>query len=114
MICKNCLEQADDCICEVIEKANSDCLKSHVEHCVLVLDEESGHEAIYIGGELIEHCFTIHCCDIATACAGKTVQISHVVVEMPANMPFPQQFEKLMPWMTLIETPEQPPDSPVE
>ena len=74
-------------------------MSEQIEHCVLVLDEESGHEAICIGGELADSCFTIHCCDIAKACEGKTVQISHVLVEMPANMQFPQQFEKLMPWV---------------
>lgn len=74
-------------------------MTEQTEHCVLVLDEESGHEAIYIGAELVHSCDTLYSGDIALYLEGKTVQVSQVVVQMPENMHWPKQFERLMPWV---------------
>ena len=68
-------------------------------HVVAVIDDRTGHEAIYVGGDLFDQGSTIYACDIAMAAKGKVIQFSQIRVEMPASQIwFPQQLEQCMLW----------------
>ena len=66
-------------------------------HVIGVLDESTGYEALYVGGELKQADFTLHLCDVARVSEGKVINFTFLVVEMPDGMEFPKQFEFLMP-----------------
>lgn len=73
-------------------------------HIVVVTDEESGHQALYVGGELIEQDTTIYACDITRAADGKTVRFSHIVVNMPEDaIGYPSVFDECMLWNPVME-----------
>ena len=65
-------------------------------HVIGVLNESSGFEALYVGGDLKDTDFTLHLCDVARVAEGKTIVFTFLVVEMPDGMEFPKQFEYLM------------------
>lgn len=68
-------------------------------HVVAVIDEESGHEALYVDGDLRDQDLTIYACDIARAAEGKVIQFSQIRVNLPEDqVGFPQEFEKCMLW----------------
>lgn len=74
--------------------------QAHPKHVVLVMDEESGHEAIYVGGDLFNQDTTIYAGDIAEACGDDTVNISRIIVRLPDNsVGYPEQLENLMPFL---------------
>lgn len=71
-------------------------------HVVLVIDEESGHEAIYVGGDLSFQDTTIYACDIAEACGNQIVTVSLIAVRLPDNsIGYPDHFEKLIPFLVV-------------
>lgn len=71
---------------------------------VIVVTDVSGHQALYVGGELKESDETIYACDIAAATEGMTIQFSHLTVEMPeSEVSFPDTFEKCMLWNPVAE-----------
>lgn len=68
-------------------------------HVVVVTDEESGHQGLYVGGDLADQEDTLYACDIAAAIGDKVVQFSHVVVNMPEKVvEFPKTFDECMLW----------------
>jgi len=69
-------------------------------HVVAVIDEETGHEALYVGGELFLADATIYCCDVARAAAGKVIQFTQIQVSIPEDEHqfFPQQLDRCMLW----------------
>lgn len=79
----------------------------HITHVIAVIDEESGHEALYVDGELFEQDSTIYACDIAKAAKGKVIQFSQVRLNLPeSEVGFPSQFEKCMLWNPVSTVPE--------
>ena len=70
---------------------------------VCVIDQESGHEAVYVGGELKDQDTTIYGHDIARVASGLTVQLSHVTVDLPEEMQYPQKFEELVRYILVDE-----------
>lgn len=68
-------------------------------HVIGVLDESSGHEALYVGGDLKETDFTLHLCDVGRVAEGKAINFTFIVVEMLDGMEFPKQFEHLMQYI---------------
>ncbi len=65
-------------------------------HVIGVLNEPTGFEALYVGGDLKKTDFTLHLCDVARVAEGKVIVFTFLVVEMPEGMEFPEQFEYLM------------------
>lgn len=73
-------------------------------HVILVLDDGSGHEAIYVGGELVYQGDTIYSGDIAKAVEGKTISLSQVVVDMPADVhEYPEHFDECISWVPVSD-----------
>lgn len=68
-------------------------------HVIGVLDESSGYEALYVGGDLKETDLTLHLCDVGRVAKGKVINFTFIVVEMPDGMDFPKQFEYLMQYI---------------
>lgn len=75
-------------------------------HVVCVTDEETGHEAVYVGGELREQDATIYGCDIARVTSGMTIQLSHVSLRLPEHQEYPSRFEDCLQFVT-DELPEE-------
>lgn len=75
------------------------------KHLIVVRDDNSGREAIYLDGELVFECADVYACDIAEQCQGIAINFSHVVVHKPDieaypyTEEFPQQFDKCMLWV---------------
>jgi hypothetical protein len=68
-------------------------------HVIIVTDADSGHEALYVGGDLKEQDVTIYGCEIARHVQGLTIQFSHVSVRMPVDVhSYPEKFEQCMLW----------------
>lgn len=65
-------------------------------HVIGVLNEPSGFEALYVGGDLKDTDFTLHLCDVARVAEGQAIVFTFLVVEMPDNMEFPKKFEDVM------------------
>ena len=65
----------------------------------VVTDEQSGHQGLYIDGRLVDQDSTIYPCDIARACEGSLIALSHIVVSMPENADrFPEGFAECANW----------------
>jgi hypothetical protein len=72
---------------------------SNPVHVIAVLDEESGHEALYVGGDLKETDFTLHMCDVARETEGMVIEFSQVIVTMPEGKDFPRKFEHVVKYI---------------
>ena len=73
-------------------------------HVVVVTDEESLFQAIYVGGDLADQQETIYAADIVDAVGEKICQISHILVNMPDGVnEFPKKFEECMLWKPVDE-----------
>lgn len=68
-------------------------------HVIGVLNEPTGFEALYVGGDRKQTELTLHLCDVARVAEGKTIVFTFFVVEMPDGMEFPEQFEFLMQYV---------------
>jgi hypothetical protein len=68
-------------------------------HVVGVLNEPTGLEALYVGGDLKDTDFTLHLCDVARVSEGKVINFSFLVVEMPDGMEFPETFPSLVQYI---------------
>lgn len=69
------------------------------KHLVVVHDNESNHQALYVDGEMMVSDSAIYGTDIANAAKGRKVHVSFVTVTMPeTSQEFPKKFEKLMRW----------------
>jgi len=68
-------------------------------HVIGVLNEPTGFEALYVGGDRKDTDFTLHLCDVARVTEGLVITFSFIVVEMPDGMEFPEQFEHLMQYL---------------
>lgn len=77
-------------------------------HVVGVLNEPSGFEALYVGGELKDQDFTLHLCDVAKVTEGKVIEFSFIVVELPDDIDFPNKFEDLVQYIRDEEHEEHP------
>lgn len=53
-----------------------------IKRIAVVLDDDSGHEAMYVNGKLSQTDHTIYSCDIAREAAGEKVYIEHHVASM--------------------------------
>lgn len=69
-------------------------------HVVCVTDEETGHEAVYVGGDLMEQDATMYGCDIARLAQGMAIQLSHVSLRLPEQQEYPRRFEDCMKFVT--------------
>lgn len=68
-------------------------------HVVCVTDEDSGHEALYISGDLRFSDVTVYACDIARETDGMTIQLSHMTVGIPGKEEYPKRLEDCMKWL---------------
>jgi len=68
-------------------------------HVIAVIDDESLHEALYVGGKLKAQDATLYMCDVAEVSKGLTIQFSHVVVVLPEGVEYPEKFEELVKYM---------------
>lgn len=64
---------------------------------VVVTCEDSGHEALYADGVLVEQDDTIYATDIAACADGRPVYFSHVLVVMDAEE-YPGELGQCRPW----------------
>jgi hypothetical protein len=68
-------------------------------HVIVVTDSETGHQGLYVGGDLKDQDDTIYACDIARVTWGMTIQFSHISVRMPEDVDsYPEKFEQCMLW----------------
>ena len=67
---------------------------------VVVTDDDSGYQALYVTGDRVDQGDTIYAGDIAGVINGyELIQFSHVIVEMPKGADsFPEKFEQCMLW----------------
>lgn len=75
------------------------------KHLTVVTCMESGHEGLYVNGDLVTQDSTIYACDIAEHAGDGPVNFSHVAVEMQADS-YPDKFEQCMLWIPKDETKE--------
>jgi len=78
----------------------SQIVKSDPVHVVCVTDEETGYEAVYVGGDLMEHDLTMYGCDIARLTSGMIIQLSHVSLRLPDQQEYPRRFEDCLKFVT--------------
>ena len=64
---------------------------------VSVMDEITGHAAIYIDGTIVmEREYTLHASNVAEHTKGKLVRLTHVPVELPNDSDFPRSLEECL------------------
>ena len=69
---------------------------------IVVTDEDSGFEALYVDGALADQNDTIYATDIAEHAKGGPVDFSHVTVVMPDGVDrYPDQFAECCSWVTV-------------
>lgn len=78
-------------------------------HVVCVTDEDSGHEALYIGGELRFSDNTVYACDIARETDGMVIELTHMSIGLPSDQEYPKQLGECLKWVR-DEGPEDPTD----
>ena len=61
---------------------------------VVVVTAESGDEAIYVDGVLVDHYCTIYACDIASAAGDGPIRFSHMLARPPGTE-FPERLDDL-------------------
>jgi hypothetical protein len=69
-------------------------------HVVCVTDEETGHEAVYIGGNLKDQHGVMYASDLARLTSGMTIQLSHVSLRLPEHQEYPCRFEDCSKFVT--------------
>jgi hypothetical protein len=67
---------------------------------VAVIDNNHGHEALYLAGNLTFQDSTIYMCDLARITEGRLIKFSQVSVELPDNLEWPDQFEDLEKYLS--------------
>lgn len=69
-------------------------------HVIVCTDDQTGHQALYVDGKLIDQCDVIYACDIADATEGNVIEFSHVRVHIPMHeREYPREFATVMPWV---------------
>ncbi len=63
---------------------------------VVVTDDESLFQAMYVDGEFKQSDDTIYASDIEDAAAGRPIMLSTMSVELPESGDFPKTLEKCM------------------
>lgn len=70
-------------------------MSEKINEVVLAFDKETGNEAIFVNGKLVDFDATIYCCDVAKAVKGLIVTIRQEFVDLPEGSEWPKTTEGL-------------------
>lgn len=68
-------------------------------HHVVAVTDSNGPEALYIDGVLKTWEESLYAFDIASATEGMAFELSHMNVDIPVDMTWPEKLESLMPYL---------------
>lgn len=68
---------------------------------IVVTDEETGYESLYIDGQLRMFDVTIYASDIASQVTGETIQFSHVSLRLPEQQEWPATWDECARFRTV-------------
>ena len=69
-------------------------------HVIAAIDDETGDEALYVGGVLKAECHTLYMDVVAKVTKGLVIEFSQVCVGLPEDQNYPDKFEDLMQFIS--------------